>query len=208
MKKIRILGIIAIVLMISNITIHFEEGWSDFKKGYEEGARKHNNDIPGELYRVSLWVEPTEAMTNDSIYNDVIKLNVPYYANEITTYVQPSKWFTLVTICMVVSGLAFVYGFCCFVRLLVEVSRKNVFCQRNVWRIRCIVYSYTALAACIDWWAWMLGNAAMAQAQIPGYEILGLGEETSAWLPIIMLIILTECFAVGVKMKEEQDLTI
>ena len=33
-------------------------------------------------------------------------------------------------------------------------------------------------------------------------------EASPAWLPVIMMIILAECFAIGVKMKEEQDLTI
>ena len=52
MKKFRILGIIAIIAMVANIAINFEDGWRSFKKGYEEGARSHNT-IPDNLYPVS-----------------------------------------------------------------------------------------------------------------------------------------------------------
>ena len=62
MKKFRILGIIAIIAMVANLAINFEDGWSSFLKGYHEGARSHKT-IPNNLYRVSLEVMPTEETT-------------------------------------------------------------------------------------------------------------------------------------------------
>ena len=103
---------------------------------------------------------------------------------------------------------AFIFGFCFFICFLVQVSKRNVFCEANVWRIRFFVYSYTAIVISMELFAWIAGNAAVAQTQIPGYQIIDHAEASPAWLPVIMMIILTECFAIGVKMKEEQDLTI
>ena len=102
MKKFRILGIIAIIAMLANIAINFEDGWRSFKKGYEEGARSHNT-IPDNLYPVSLEVIPIERSANDSIFNQVAERKVPYQVSEITTYTQPSKWITLV---MIISGFS------------------------------------------------------------------------------------------------------
>ena len=207
MKKFRILGIIAIIAMVANIAINFEDGWSSFLKGYHEGAHSHKT-IPNNLYRVSLEVMPTEGTTNDSIFNEVAERKLPYQVSEITTYTQPSQWITLVMILTAFSMFAFIFGFCFFVRFLIEVSKRNVFCEANVWRIRIFVYSYTAIIVSMELFAWIAGSAALAQTHIPGYQIIDHAEASPAWLPVIMMIILAECFAIGVKMKEEKDLTI
>ena len=207
MKKFKILGIIAIIAMVANIAINFESGWRSFKKGYEEGARSHNT-IPDNLYPISLEVVPIEKTANDSIFNPMAERKIPYQVSEITTYTQPSKWITLVMIISGLSMFAFIFGFCFFICFLVQVSKRNVFCEANVWRIRFFVYSYTAIVISMELFAWIAGNAAVAQTQIPGYQIINHAEASPAWLPVIMMIILAECFAIGVKMKEEQDLTI
>ena len=207
MKKFRIIGIIAIIAMVANIVINFENGWRGFKEGYEDGARKHST-MPANLYSVSLEVLPLEGTANDSIFIQEARQKVPYWTSEITTYTQPSKWITLVMICTSISVFAFIYGFYCFIRLLIEVSKRKVFTNKNIWRIRFFVYSYTFVIICIESFAWVAGGAAVAQTQIPGYQIIDHAEASPSWIPVIMMIILAECFAIGVKMKEEQDLTI
>jgi hypothetical protein len=207
MKKFKILGIIAIIAMAANFFLNFEDGWSSFLEGYHEGARTYKS-VPDNLYRVSLEVKPLESIANDSIFNQVAGQKVPYWTSEITTYTQPSLWITLVMIISALSMFAFIIGFYLFVRFLLEVSKRNVFCEANVWRIRFFVYSYTAIVVSMELFAWIAGGAAIAQTQIPGYQIIDHAEASPEWTPVIMMIILAECFAIGVKMKEEQDLTI
>ena len=207
MKKFKILGIIAIIAMAANLILNFEDGWSSFLEGYHEGARTYKS-VPDNLYRVSLEVKPLESIANDSIFNQVSGQKVPYWTSEITTYTQPSLWITLVMIISALSMFAFIIGFYLFVRFLLEVSKRNVFCEANVWRIRFFVYSYTAIVVSMELFAWIAGGAAIAQTQIPGYQIIDHAEASPEWTPVIMMIILAECFAIGVKMKEEQDLTI
>ena len=207
MKKFRILGIIAIIAMVANIAVNFESGWRSFKKGYEEGARSHNT-IPDNLYPISLEVVPIEGIANDSIFNPIAERKVPYQVSEITTYTQPSVWITLVMIISGLSYIAFILAFFLFIQFLVEVSKQNVFCEANVWRIRFLVYSYTAIVISMELFAWIAGGSAIAQTQIPGYQIIDHAEASPSWIPVIMMIILAECFAIGVKMKEEQELTI
>ena len=71
-----------------------------------------------------------------------------------------------------------------------------------------MVYSYTAIVISMELFAWIAGGAAIAQTQITGYQIIDHAEASPSWIPVIMMIILAECFAIGVKMKEVQDLTI
>ena len=207
MKKFKILGIISIIAMVVGIAINFDDGLRSFNEGRKEGENSYKS-IPDNLYRVSLKVVPIEGTTNDSIFNEVAERKLPYQVSEITTYTQPSQWITLVMILTAFSMFAFIFGFCFFVRFLIEVSKRNVFCEANVWRIRFFVYSYTAIIVSMELFAWIAGSAALAQTHIPGYQIIDHAEASPAWLPVIMMIILAECFAIGVKMKEEQDLTI
>ena len=157
---------------------------------------------------INLEVVPIEGTTNDSIFNEVAERKLPYQVSEITTYTQPSKWITLVMIISGLSCIAFIIAFILFIQFLFEVSKRNVFCESNVWRIRFLVYSYTAIVISMELFAWIAGGAAIAQTQIPGYQIIDHAEASPSWIPVIMMIILAECFAIGVKMKEEQDLTI
>ena len=207
MKKFRILGVISIIAMVVGIAINFDDGLRSFNEGRKEGENSYKS-IPDNLYRVSLEVVPIEGTTNDSIFNEVAERKLPYQVSEITTYTQPSQWITLVMILTAFSMFAFIFGFCFFVRFLIEVSKRNVFCEANVWRIRFFVYSYTAIIVSMELFAWIAGSAALAQTHIPGFQIIDHAEASPAWLPVIMMIILAECFAIGVKMKEEQDLTI
>ena len=207
MKKFRILGVISIIAMVVGIAINFDDGLRSFNEGRKEGENSYKS-IPDNLYRVSLEVVPIEGTTNDSIFNEVAERKLPYQVSEITTYTKPSVWITLVMIMSGLSMFAFIFGFCFFVRFLIEVSKRNVFCEANVWRIRFFVYSYTAIVVSMELFAWIAGSAALAQTQIPGYQIIDHAEASPTWLPVIMMIILAECFAIGVKMKEEQDLTI
>ena len=207
MKKFKILGIISIIAMVVGIAINFDDGLRSFNEGRKEGENSYKS-IPDNLYRVSLEVVPIEGTTNDSIFNEVAERKLPYQVSEITTYTQPSQWITLVMILTAFSMFAFIFGFCFFVRFLIEVSKRNVFCEANVWRIRFFVYSYTAIIVSMELFAWIAGSAAIAQTQIPGYQIIDHAEASPSWIPVIMMIILAECFAIGVKMKEEQDLTI
>ena len=207
MKKFRILGVISIIAMVVGIAINFDDGLRSFNEGRKEGENSYKS-IPDNLYRVSLEVVPIEGTTNDSIFNEVAERKLPYQVSEITTYTKPSVWITLVMIMSGLSMFAFIFGFCFFVRFLIEVSKRNVFCEANVWRIRFFVYSYTAIVVSMELFAWIAGSAALAQTQIPDYQIIDHAEASPTWLPVIMMIILAECFAIGVKMKEEQDLTI
>ena len=207
MKKFKILGIISIIAMIVGIGINFEDGLRSFNEGRKEGENSYKS-IPDNLYRVSLEVVPIEGVSNDSIFNEVADRKIPYQVSEITTYTQPSKWITLVMIISGLSCIAFILAFFLFIQFLVQVSKGNVFCESNVWRIRFLVYSYTAIVISMELFAWIAGSSAIAQTQIPGYQIIDHAEASPSWIPVIMMIILAECFAIGVKMKEEQDLTI
>jgi len=54
---------------------------------------------------------------------------------------------------------------------------------------------------------WLNNMEIVKQIELVGYEVSGVKTAVS-WTLLVIIILFTEIFAVGVKIKEEQDLTI
>ena len=195
MKKFRILGIIAIIAILANFIGGLDEDWKDFKKGFEEGqsgATEMYESGHHMITRVKLNVKPLSGTT----------------VTEIETYAKPSAWYILV-IGLAIPGLFFfLIGFYSLIRLLISISRRKVFTPANVLRLRWFAYTSASLKILTAIGEWLTGSAAMNQISIPGYKIISYVGYSPDWVAIILPILFAEIFAIGVKMKEEQDLTI
>ena len=99
------------------------------------------------------------------------------------------------------------YGFYCMIRVVISVSRGKVFTRENVNRMHLFVYSIILLGICMETYVYLLHKDAVSQIQFSGYELTSYAL-TFSWFSYLILALFTEIFAVGVKMKEEQDLTI
>lgn len=214
MKKFRILGIIAIIAILANFIGGLDEGWRAFKKGFEEG-RDHalemyepEHHIPQNAVSVKLNVEPLPDTTIDSLNNNRVKYPLPYTVTEIETYAKPSAWYLLFM------GLSFpglflaLIGFCFLIKLIISISRREVFTAANVLHLRWYAYTSAGLKILVAIQEWFTGSAAMNQISLPGYEIISYAGYSPDWVAMIIPILFAEIFAIGVKIKEEQDLTI
>ena len=215
MNKFRILGVIAIIAIIANFFGGLDENWRDFKKGFEDG---HNSAmeiyepgrhiIPHHATSVKLNVEPLPETTVDSLSNNRVDWTLPYTVTEIETYAKPSAWYIL-AIGLAIPGLFFfLIGFYSLIRLLISISRRKVFTPANVLRLRWFAYTSASLKILTAIGEWLTGSAAMNQISIPGYKIISYVGYSPDWVAIILPILFAEIFAIGAKMKEEQDLTI
>lgn len=215
MKKFRILGIIAIIAIIANFIVGLDEGWRGFKEGMKEGRNNAlemlepgRHIIPHNAVSVKLNVEPLPETTIDSLNNNRVDWPIPYKVSKIETYAKPSPWYVLFMGLSIPALFCFLVGFYFLIRLLISISRREVFTSTNVLRLRWFAYSSASIEILISITAWFEGSAAMSQISLPGYEIISYGGYSTDWVSIIIPILFAEIFAIGVKMKEEQDLTI
>ena len=215
MNKFRILGVIAIIAIIANFFGGLDKNWRDFKKGFEDG---HNSAmeiyepgrhiIPHHATSVKLNVEPLPETTVDSLSNNRVDWTLPYTVTEIETYAKPSAWHILVMGLAIPGIFLFLIGFCSLIRLLISISRREVFTSANVRRLRWFAYTSASLEILIAVDEWIVGNAAVEQISLPGYKIISYAGYSPDWVAVIIPILFAEIFAIGAKMKEEQDLTI
>ena len=79
-----------------------------------------------------------------------------------------------------------------------------MFTSDNVARLRFFTYSFAALYGLMTLHDWLNHLEAVKQVALLGYEVVASHDTDFTSL----IILFTEIFAAGVKIKEEQDLTI
>ncbi len=206
MKKIRIIGILAILviaadLVLSICNISIDRSSEGYKAGYKTGKEFSPNN-PVELRVTSLTATP------DSLFNTKLNRQMSYQTDQVVTIIAPPAWLFLFYPLIFLAGLAYIGGFYRLIRLLWSVSKKDVFTESNVSRLRFFAY-VQAIAYLLIWIFEKLNtHYALQQVQIPGYKVIGGAEFGMDWTLIMVTILFAEIFAVGVKIKEEQDLTV
>ena len=211
MKKFRILGIISITIII----IHTIGSFSDFTKGVSEGWNDAERVTADSIYKTTnnvTWgrisVKPLDGNNWEKTSSSLLGEKTPYRINSITTYVVPSRWYWIIETLIFPIAIAFFYGFYCLINFLISVAKRQIFTDKNVHRIHWFSYSYIVLQLHLITIHWLGEQAALAQINLPGYELISDTLIEADWISMILIIHFTENFAIGTKIKEEQDLTI
>ena len=158
-------------------------------------------------YMVKVNITPKDTKNKDA-YIDSYNRNVTNTISQVRTYIKPSLTSDLINIPVVISLLASIYGFYLLIRAFISISKRDVFTKKNVWRIRFSCYSSIIWNLTIFVQQLMIERDALNQIIIPGYNITGISTYEFSWTYMAIFVLLTEIFAVSVKIKEEQDLTI
>lgn len=208
MKRFRILGILAILIITADFAISFIGGWEEHRDAFMEG---YNSSFemgkPNPYSSFSLGIRPLEETRLDSLSNSLSKEEVPYEIQKINVPIVKSAWSS---IAMSFGGLLvipLIAGIYCLIRLFISISKRDVFTDKNVMRMRVFTYSFVGLSILISLVEWLDYIKAARQITLPGYEI-GRFNLPVDWVLLVIVVLFTEIFAVGVKIKEEQDLTI
>lgn len=209
MRRISIIALLALMVTI------IEAGYGVYSARSMQLDRATDKALTKELSKkgfgltYGLNVIPDKSLQlTDSIYNKEAQVYVPSVSGKVyvpgvfpgwTIWVALS--ITIVLIVFITKGLWSCYKF------LMAIFRKQVFTPNNACRLRRFVY-YSLLAGLLsvvmDWSAY---HFLAEQVTIPGYIIqpytcpLHLSE-------LLVMVLFTEIFAYGVKLQEEQNLTI
>ena len=198
MKPIKILAVLALVLFV---VAEVGDGIRGFRDGWNEADLKMHAPF-------TLKLEAENALVLDTLKNQVDGKLLPYVMDraEVDGLKYPA-WFGWGWLLIMPFTLLCFYGFYCVVRVILSVSRGEVFTQENVRRMRFFAYSVMAAAFVLELYQWMFYDYMASQVMLEGYRVASYTLEYPLFC-YIMLALFTEIFAVGVKLKEEQDLTI
>ena len=201
MKKIKLLALLVIVAFVAQDLL-------DMTRGFTDGMQAAGDSTEYNAH-FDLAVQPTPALVPDTLQGVTNGVKAPYWATRIEGYGRIQKSVPQIALSVVVFPLALfvLYGIYCLIRLVISVLRGSVFTRKNVLRMRLFVYSALLLGVLSELMRYASYLNVTAHVDIPGYEVV-YGGLKYAWLPYLLLALFTEIFAIGVKLKEEQELTI
>lgn len=202
MKAIRILAVLALVMFLV-------AEFGDAAKGLVEGWNQDTENAAMTLQNpIEFRVDAKNILALDTLRNQADGKSLPYVMTGVNLdrlqYPSWSVWSLFLVLPFVL--LAF-YGFYCVLRLIYSVLRGEVFTKLNVHRMRFFVYSLLAAGVVMELQQWAIYEYMASQVVLEGYKVVGYTLEYP-WFSYLLLALFTEIFAVGVKLKEEQDLTI
>ena len=201
MRKIKLLALLVIVAFVVQDLVGMFSGFTDGLHAAGDSTEYNAH--------FDLAVRPTDALVPDTLQGVTNGVKAPYWATRIEGYGRIQKSVPQVVLNIVAFPLALfvLYGIYCLIRLVISVLRGSVFTRQNVRRMRLFVYSTLLLGVLFELMSYASYLNVTAHVDIPGYEVAYGGLEYT-WLPYLLLALFTEIFAIGVKLKEEQDLTI
>lgn len=200
MKRIRIL---AALVILAFLVLELGAGAKSFSEGWEEAG-------DGVSIPVTLQLQPAEGAVPDSVCRPVSGTSLPCRVKSLSVVLpeaEISGWHTFFLCLSMPCGFFMLYGFYCLLRMVYAVTKGEVFSDKNVFRMRCFAYGLMLISFCMDADAWLLYRQAASLVQPAGYEVLSYSLK-GEWMFYLVLALLTEIFAVGVKLKKEQELTI
>ena len=212
MKKFNILGIISITIIIVYTVGSFTDFYKGVSDGWNHAEQVTSDSISNKSNEVAFQRITVRTLTPSSewekVPNSAFGKEVPYQTRSIITYVKPSHWYNVISFLVFPLAIGFFYGFYCLINFLLSVARRQIFTDKNVHCMRWFSYSYIALQLHMTIQYWLGEQAALAQISLPGYALISDTLIETDWISMIVIILFTEIFAMGTKIKEEQDLTI
>lgn len=196
MKMIKLLALLVVLFWLGDTFL----SWWDFAAGYND-AMVSRDPI------AHLSVRPTDVQGCDSVFNKVMERKVECTATSVRVGVKPSPVHYVWTVVTLLVCLFFLYGCWCIFRLIMRVLGGEVFTRGNIRRMRFFVYSTLLLYLMMEVNLYMDYHLAASQVELTDFAVLPYSPKYIR-PSYLLLALFTEIFAVGVKMKEEQDLTI
>lgn len=199
MKRIKILTTLVI---LSFVCIAARDIYTGFLDGWNEQPGVTSQDRT-----VSLAVRTVDEQMCDSVYNASLGRMVQAAPDSLRVGVDMSDWDLIFSFAELPVAIFCIYAFFCMVNLIMRVLRGKVFVPENVRAMRYFIYSLMVFEVLKELQLYMYYVLAVSQIKPESFVVKAYFLE-SPWGLMLLMALFTEIFAVGVKIKEEQDLTV
>lgn len=148
----------------------------------------------------------------DSVYNEKSGEYVPvtYASMLVSVDSHPAKWEMIAEKALTFLQMGmYIWAIVLFIRLIISINKSDIFKWKNVRRLRRLGIALIIGFSCSFLTAYISFRSVDTIFSLRGYN-LEVSEIVSSTMLVLGLsaLIVGEVFAIGLKMKEEQDLTI
>ena len=199
MKQIKLLTILIVLFFVGVASRDLYAGFSD--------AWNERPTVPAEDLTVSLDVRTVDEQMCDSVYNASLGRMVRTIPDSLRVGVDMSDLDLIFGFAQFPVAICCIYAFFCMVNLIMRVLRGRVFVPENVRAMRLFIYSMIVFEVLKEVQLYMSYAIAVSQIRPEAFVVKPYFLQAS-WGLMLLLALFTEIFAAGVKIKEEQDLTV
>ena len=169
----------------------------------------------GKIHRVEVALNPAVAYSLPDTLQLADNRKIPYQIGNIALGMKTDKVYELFSgiigfVSAPVSLFLIVWAGLSFFRFIRDVQRQQIFIRPNVKRLRVICWMLLFVGIMrnmftgVDYFLLLKDSS----VSFPGYQIAGFEFEYSTFFLALLFGLFAEIFALGVKLKEEQDLTV
>lgn len=216
--RLNILSLLIVLVFVYAAGYEVYLGATDFRQGFREGyndsyQRRNSptSDTPGSPYFLNLVLNTEKDMPVDSVYNKATGRYYPAEYTSIKFYLKEDpKWVEISTVfCALFIFCTFPLLVICFWKVIASVKQAKIFEYNNIRRLRIIGLCFSLLAVFTGIPELVMEIEAKKLIEIDGYSIISGGWfQSSLWIYALISFLVAEIFAIGLRLKEEQDLTI
>ncbi len=195
-----------------------------FKAGYAEAEQADSTATEvspmgknlGDMKQVFMFPDLSqpiqETLFKDSVYNEKSGTYTPVIHTSMFVSVDTDTAVWKLVLCSCLGLICFVLGvwaLIVFIRLIISINKSDIFSWRNVRRLRLLGILLVAGFGCSFLSNYLTFSDVNAHFALQGYDLIFLESvEITTFVLGICALIVGEVFAIGLKLKEEQDLTI
>lgn len=209
-KGIRILSVLILLLSLVVLGNSFRgiiDGWNSAGQDLE--------NTEGKIHRVDVTLHPTVVYSSPDTLQLADNRKIPYQVGDVVLEMKTDKTYDLAAVIVgLVVAPAFlfmaIWAVVSFFRFIRDVLRQRIFIPFNVRRLRVICWMLVLvgimrnLSVVMDYFLLLKGSG----VSFPGYQVADYEFEYSTFFFALLFGLFAEIFALGVKLKEEQDLTV
>lgn len=213
MRKISVLAFLTLLLMAVEVVTAFTDKWghtnpSTLIEHRTEQALGSVEQAGRMMLTQTLNIVPDDsALALDSVQNTHLDVQTPYVARQVIVGGWFPNWVIFLALLLLPIFPLLIWGIVNFIKLLFSVFRHEIFTRKNARKLRIFVYTTNGALALVFLFDWLMYRIVASQTIIPGYSI-GSYEFAISWSDMFLMFLFTEIFALGVKLQEEQELTI
>ena len=214
-KRLNILCLLVMLVFCYSV---FESAYyisSAFVDGFRAGMNHVDNkeqfQKTNNMKSIALFPD-NFANLKDSVYNEKTGGFVPAIYGKLVVSVNTpvNIWLKFITMmCNFIGIFTMIFSVVFFAKLIIAINKSRIFDWKNVRRLRWLGAILILNFICSAFPAYISAYELSGVFSISGYSVnlSGLVSKLTLVLGLVALIV-GEVFAIGLKMKEEQDLTI
>jgi len=199
------------VAIASSIADSVVEGFHDVLWGYEAGADPQQHGITHDSF-ISLL--PNEVgLYTDSVFNTKTGRWMPLQYREVVLHTKdspvPVGKEVLLIITVFIMGFTSLFQIVVFCMLIYAINKSRIFVWENVFKLQLIGGAMIITFIVNALYKYIYHSSYVAHISIPDYTINASGMwDFQQLIPGLGVLLMAEIFAVGLRLREDQELTI